>query len=440
MIPLPESVISFTNDITERIASQPKLSRMFKKCFPNSLQTATELLPDGTTFIFTGDIPAMWLRDSSAQIRPYLPLAKHDRQLRQIIAGLIKRQFRYILIDPYANAFNKKPNRQGHPGDLTARNPWVWERKYEIDSLCYPIQLSYLYWQITGLTDIFDAEFKQALVSILKLWRTEQRHHQRSRYSFQRLNCPPTDTLKNNGRGLPVNFTGMTWSGFRPSDDACTFGYLIPANMFAVVALDYITMIAREVLRDRSLASSASDLRAEIDYGIKTYGIYNHPRFGKIFCYETDGFGNYNLMDDANVPSLLSIPYLGYTTVNDPVYQNTRCFILSEANPCYFKGRFAAGVGSPHTQDGYIWPIALMIQALTTNDLAEIKSLLKMISETDAHTDLIHESFDPDDPCRYTRDWFAWANSLFGELICHLVNETNIFDTDTGSTAINSML
>lgn len=419
---LPESIEKAMAETVARLAHRPELANLFRNCFPNTLNTTASLEEDGTTFVFTGDIPAMWLRDSSAQVHQYLPYAKNDPQVRRILEGLIRRQTGLILTDAYANAFNSEPNNAGFPDDLTAQNPWVWERKYEVDSLCNPICLAWEYWKQTGVDAIFDEKFHEALWTIVRQWRLEQRHGEDSDYTFQRLDVVPSDTLKYEGKSRPVNFTGMTWSGFRPSDDACTFGYLIPANMFAVVALRHIAEIAETCLADGKLVAAAKSLENDIDDGIRTYGIYRHPVFGDIYAYETDGFGNYNLMDDANVPSLLSIPYLGYVPASDPIYQNTRRFVLSRMNPHYGEGKFAKGIGSPHTPAGYIWPIALSMQGLTSTDDTEILALVDMLTATDAGTGFMHESFHPDDPKAFTRDWFAWANSLFSELILQKID------------------
>ena len=393
-----------------------KLSKMFLNCFMNTLETTVERLDDGSTYVITGDIPAMWLRDSTGQVKHYLKFANEFDEIKKLIMGLIKRQAMYINIDPYANAFNKEPNNKGHVHDITKRNPWIWERKYEIDSLCYPIHLAYLFWKETGITQHFDDDFKKAAKTILALWKNEQKH-ETSDYRFKRLLCSETDTLQNNGKGLPVNYTGMTWSGFRPSDDRCKYGYLIPSNMFAVVALRYIKEIASEIYKDVNLQNEADVLRQQIDDGIKKYGIVEHPKYGKIYAYEVDGFGNYILMDDANVPSLLSIPYIGYSENDDPIYINTRKFILSKDNPYYYEGRYAKGVGSPHTPKGFIWPMSLIIQALTSNIDKDVQDIIKVLLNTDAGTNYMHESFDPNNPKKYTRYWFAWANSLFAELI-----------------------
>jgi meiotically up-regulated gene 157 (Mug157) protein len=428
---LPRSVSQLLEEARDKLAQYPKLLDMFLKCYPNTLETTSRMLQDGTAFVITGDIPAMWLRDSSAQVRHYLPLAAGDPELRVLLEGLIRRQIACIHIDPYANAFNEEANDHRYDVDLTELDPSVWERKYEVDSLCYPLQLAYLYWKATGSAVIFDASFRSAVETILSLWKTEQRHGELSPYRFARVDCPPSDTLRNNRMGMPVNYTGMTWSGFRPSDDACTFGYLIPSNMFAVVALRYVEEIATEIWADAELVRQAAELREEIDFGIQTYGTYLHPKYGKIYAYETDGFGNYNLMDDANVPSLLSIPYLGYAEADDPVYENTRRFILSKDNPYYNEGQFAKGIGSPHTPPGYIWPISLAMQALTSRDDEEIQELLNILQATDAETGFMHEGFNPDDPAQYTRPWFAWANSLFGELVHTLMNRGYFTDNRT---------
>ncbi|MBD8498151.1 glycoside hydrolase family 125 protein [Paenibacillus arenosi] len=416
---LPQAVLRVMEEASTRLNDNEKLKQLFLNCFPNTLKTTTKLHEDGTSYVFTGDIPAMWLRDSSAQVRQYLPLAAEDADVRRIIAGLVRKQLKYIQIDPYANAFNETPVplEEIHHRDITELNGWVWERKYEIDSLCYPIQLGYLYWKTTGDASLFDSEFRHVAHIIMNLWTTEQRHFEQSSYRFQRQDCRPTDTLKNNGMGMPVNYTGMTWSAFRPSDDACTFGYLIPSNMFAVVVLRYLEEIARDVYQDELFAEKARRLGTEIDEGIQAYGIFHHPKYGKVYAYETDGYGNHNLMDDANVPSLLAIPYLGYTTADDPIYQNTRKLILSEDNPYYYAGKQARGIGSPHTPKDYIWHIALSMQGLTAATDEEIQEVIAMLVDTDAELGYMHEGFHKDDAKHFTREWFAWSNSLFSELI-----------------------
>ncbi|GIO39694.1 glycosyl hydrolase [Paenibacillus antibioticophila] len=415
---LPASIEQYLNDTDVRLAHHPKLQKLFRNCFPNTLETTTKLLDDGTTFVFTGDIPAMWLRDSVEQVIHYVPFAKEDKELQRIIGGLIARQMFYINIDPYTNAFNETANDKHYRAtDHCDLSPWMWERKYELDSLCFPVKLAYSFWRATGLDSVFDEASYQALNRVLQVIKTEQRHMEQSPYFFVRQTIQETETLQNDGKGMPVNYTGMTWSGFRPSDDACLFGYNIPSNMFAVVILGYIREIALEVFKDERMAERAEKLRKEIDYGIRTYGIVDHPKFGKIYAYETDGFGNYCLMDDAGTPGLLSIPYIGYVSAEDPIYQNTRRFALSFDNPFYFEGKFAKGIGSPHTPGGYVWHMALSMQALTSTDDQEIKELIDTLIATDADTGYMHEGFHPDNPADFSREWFAWSNSLFASLI-----------------------
>ena len=394
------------------------LALLFTKCYPNTLETTTKLLDDGSAFVITGDIHAMWLRDSAAQVHHYLPVAANNEELADIIEKMIKRYSIYVPKDPYANAFNECDNDRGHKEDLTFRSPWVWERKYEVDSLCSVIFIAYKFWKKTGRTAHLDADCKHMFKIILDLWETEQYHAEKSPYTFERPDPPkPTDTLTHDGHGSPVGYTGMTWSGFRPSDDACTYHYLIPSQMYAVVVLGYLAEIAREIYSDEAMALRAEKLAAEIDEGIQKFGIVEHPKYGKMYAYETDGLGNYNLMDDANVPSLLSAPYLGYCSADDPIYKNTRRFILSEENPYYFSGSKLHGIGSPHTDHGYVWPISLALQGLTSDDPAEIEEVLDMMAHSHAGTYFMHESIDANDENNFSRSWFAWANSIFSELV-----------------------
>lgn len=420
---VPLSMQRLIDGVKDYFQQRPKLLEMFETCLPHNYRTTLRQPTSDTTFVITGDIPAMWLRDSAAQVRTYLLLAAEDPQIAALLEGVVKQQLNFILIDPYANAFNQVPNGEGHQDDITEMNPWLWERKYEIDSLCYPLQLAYLLWRATGSTRHFDATFRTSVEAILDLWKTEQNHMTRSPYYFERKDCPETDTLPNAGRGSAVAYTGMTWSGFRPSDDACTYGYNVPSNAFAVVVLGYLTEIATQVLEDAALASKTDELANEIRRGIEEFGTFEHPQFGKIYAYEVDGLGNYLAMDDANIPSLLSLPYLGYCTLEDSVYQATRRFVLSSANPFYFEGRAARGVGSPHTGSGQIWHLGIIMQALTATSSEECEELLNSLERTDANTSLLHESFDADDPSHYTRAWFGWANALFCELVLSLCDK-----------------
>lgn len=397
---------------SEHGVDKEKLVKTFQQCFVNTVETTVKCMPEDEVFVITGDIEAMWLRDSSAQVAHYMPYMKEYPLLAQLVRGLVVRQFRYIEIDPYANAFNVTDNGNCWVKDETEDTPWDWERKYEIDSLAYPIRLLYDYWKATGDNTVLTEQIHRTLQIIIDLWKVEQNHEAQSPYYFRRQNCPVTDTLACDGKGTPVAVTGMLWCGFRPSDDACTYGYLIPANLFAAEALNYVKEIA-DAYGDATLAEQAVVMRKEILAGVEKYGMVDHETFGKIYAYEVDGLGNVNLMDDANVPSLLSLPWLRCLDASDEIYQNTRKFVLSKENPFYYEGTAAKGIGSPHTPPSYVWHIALSMQGLTSVDDAEKNELLKLLLSTDAGTGYMHEGFDCNDPYQFTRDWFAWSNSLF---------------------------
>lgn len=412
---IKKSVYEIGNRLSDQLEGE-KLRKMFYDCFINTIDTTVDVMDDDA-FVITGDIPAMWLRDSASQIEHYLPFVNEYPVLNDLFLGLINRYVKCIKIDPYANAFNKEANGQKWDNDITEDSPWVWERKYEIDSLCYPVRLMYNYWKESGNDSFFDKDVKEVLETVIALWTVEQMHFEKSKYRFTRLNCPYQDTLHNNGMGNPVSYTGMTWSGFRPSDDACTYGYLIPSNMFAVVVLGYMEEIFSEVYKDETLELKANNLKIEIEEGINKFGIIHHEEYGDIYAYEVDGNGNINLMDDANVPSLLAIPYLGYRNANDEIYQNTRKFVLSTNNPYYYEGSEAKGIGSPHTPEEYIWHIALSIQGLTSLDKEEKLDIVNTLVNTDGGRGLMHEGFNCNNSNEFTRDWFAWSNSMFAKFI-----------------------
>ncbi|MGM0216262.1 glycoside hydrolase family 125 protein [Enterococcus sp. AZ109] len=414
---IPKSVVNFMEQVTEKCGKEhADWAENFNAAFANTLLTTVKRQKNGTTFLLTGDIPAMWLRDSTAQVRPYLVVAKEDDDLADMIAGLVKKQFFYINIDPYANAFNETANQAGHQTDHTEMNDWIWERKYEIDSLCYPIQLAYLLYKNTGRKDQFNEAFVEGVKKILTVFEIEQDHNQ-SGYTFERDTTRQEDTLINAGRGAEVTYTGMTWSGFRPSDDACKYGYLVPSNMFAVVVLGYLEEIFRDVLTDEGLVIRAHKLKTEIQKGIDAYGRTVNQAEETIFAYEVDGKGNATIMDDSNVPNLISAPYLGYGTIDDPTYLATRKTLLSKENPYFYEGKYAKGIGSSHTPENYVWPIALAMEGMTTPDKQEKERILNLLVATDAGTHLMHEGFDVNDPNQYTREWFSWANMMFCELV-----------------------
>lgn len=414
---IPNSVKKFMETITEKCGEEHvDWAQNFNAAFANTLLTTVKRHEDGTTFLLTGDIPAMWLRDSTAQVRPYLVIAKEDADLTAMICGLVKKQFFYITIDPYANAFNEEANGAGHQEDLTEMNDWIWERKYEIDSLCYPIQLAYLLYKNTGCTAQFNEDFITGVEKILTVFETEQNHGQ-SPYTFGRETSRAEDTLSNEGRGATVKPTGLTWSGFRPSDDACKYGYLIPSNMFAVVVLNYLEEIFTKIIPNETISQKAKHLAAEIQQGIIDYGTTKNQLGETIFAYEVDGLGNATIMDDSNVPNLISAPYLGYLSTTDTCYQATRKTLLSKENPYFYEGKYAKGIGSSHTPENYVWPIAMAMEAMTTTDKQEKARILDQLVKTDAGTHLMHEGFDVDDPNQYTREWFSWANMMFCELV-----------------------
>ena len=412
----------------------PQVWKVFEKCFMNTLETTVQAA-EGDTFVITGDIHAMWLRDSTAQVLHYLRFAD-DEEVAKLIEGLIARQARNVLLDPYANAYNREPSDFKPYNDRPRASDWVWERKYEIDSLCHPVLLAWRFYEKTGRTGFMTEMFAEMLRTIVDVFRTEQDHDQ-SPYRFERDNCPPSDTLPNEGKGAPVARTGMTWSGFRPSDDACMYGYLVPANLFAMQELRHIAKFA-ELLSDAELKAEALSLADEIEQGVKDCARVQHPQFGEIYAYETDGMGHYNLMDDANVPSLLALPYLGICDKNDPLYLRTRAFVLSDGNPYFYSGAQAKGVGSPHTPAGYVWPIGLCVQGMTTDDVDEQAVLVDALMHTHAGCECMHESFDPDAPERFTREWFAWANSMFGELIYRLYEAGTLSDVLARARALRA--
>ncbi len=416
----------------KNLLSNPKLAWMFENCFPNTLDTTvryrkTRGMDD--TVVYTGDIHAMWLRDSGAQVWPYVQLANSDPELRAMLAGVIRRQFKCIIIDPYANAFldpyDPDPDHSWQ-SDLTEMKPELHERKWEIDSLCYPLRLAYYYWKTTGDTSVFDEEWLEAIGKVVTTFKEQQRKENLGPYKFQRETARASDTVMNDGWGNPVKPVGLIASAFRPSDDATIFQFLIPSNFFAVTSLRKAAEILAEVNGMNELANDCKSLANEVEAALKKYATYNHPKYGIIYAYEIDGYGGKVIMDDSNVPSLLAMPYLGDIPINDPIYQNTRRFVWSEDNPYFFKGTAGEGIGGPHVSHvslNMIWPMSIMMKAFTSQDDEEIKTCVKMLMDTDAGTGFMHESFYKDDATKFTREWFAWQNTLFGELILKLVNE-----------------
>lgn len=411
----------------QELLTNPRLAWMFSNCFPNTLDTTVHFREneDGSpdTFVYTGDIHAMWLRDSGAQVWPYVQLANEDEHLREMIAGVITRQFKLINIDPYANAFNDGPTGGEWMSDITKMDPNVHERKWEIDSHCYPIRLAYQYWKTTGDESIFGEDWLNAIRNTLKTFKEQQRKDGPGPYSFMRKTERQLDTKCCSGYGNPVNPVGLIVSSFRPSDDATTFDFLVPSNFFAVTSLRKAAEILDSVNHEKELAAECRALADEVEKALKKHAIVKHPKYGKIYAFEVDGFGNAYLMDDSNAPSLLSMAYLGDVDADDPIYRNTRRFVWSEDNPYFFKGTAGEGIGGPHIGYDMIWPMSIMMKAFTSDDDAEIKWCIETLMTTDAGTGFMHESFHKDNPEKFTRAWFAWQNTLFGELILELIDE-----------------
>ena len=409
------------------LLTNPKLAWMFANCFPNTLDTTVHFGKDSDgnprTFVYTGDIHAMWLRDSGAQVWPYVALANEDPHLKEMLAGVINCQFELIGIDPYANAFNDGPTGGGHQKDKTQMNPNLHERKWEIDSVCYPIRLAYHYWKTTGDTSVFGEKWLEAIEKILQTLKEQQRKDDRGPYRFERLTVTPKDTKIGSGYGAPIKPVGLIVSSFRPSDDATTFEFLIPSNFFAVTSLRKAAEILETVNGRPALASECRSLASEVEAALKKYAVYNHPKYGKIYAYEVDGYGNQLIMDDANVPSLLAMAYLGDVEPTDRIYKNTRRFVWSLDNPYFFKGKVAEGIGGPHIGMNMIWPMSIMMKAFTARSDDEIKWCIETLLKTDAGKGFIHESFYKDDASGFTREWFAWQNTLFGELIIKLIDD-----------------
>ena len=429
-----EKIEQVINEVTAQLTN-PKLAWMFRNCFPNTLDTTVHFREDKDgnpdTFVYTGDIHAMWLRDSGAQVWPYVQFAAQDEHLKRMIAGVINRQFLSITIDPYANAFNDGPTGGHWMTDGTDMNPNDHERKWEIDSQCYPIRLAHEYWKVTGDTSIFGDKWIEGMKAILSTLREQQRKEGHGSYRFTRVTDRQLDTKCCNGMGNPVKPCGLIASSFRPSDDATTFEFLIPSNFFAVTSLRKAAEILDTVNQDTLMAGECRALADEVETALKENAVVYHPRFGNIYAFEVDGFGNSYLMDDANVPSLLALAYLGDVAPDNPVYRNTRRFVLSDSNPYFFKGTAGEGIGGPHIGYDMIWPMSIMMRAFTSTDDNEIRDCIVMLMNTDAGTGFMHESFHKDNPENFTRAWFAWQNTLFGELILKLIHDGKLDVLDT---------
>lgn len=419
------AVESFIESVTQRINDR-QVRRMFANCYPNTLDTTVrfQTLEHGTpdTFVITGDIPAMWLRDSAAQVWPYLHLMPQDSDLRIMVEGLLRRMSHSILIDPYANAFLHNPTclNTEYEADDTTMLPGVYERKWEVDSLAYVLRLSAGYWNVTRTTEPFDDAWVRAIRLILDTFEVQRGSRARDVYMFQRHTSIATDSLPNEGRGNPGKPCGLIRSAFRCSDDSTIFPYLIPSNLMAAAELGRVADLLTS-LGHTELAARASTMSVDVKAAVSRHGIVEHPKYGSIYAYEVDGYGSAVLMDDAGIPGLLSLPYLDAVAVDDAVYVNTRAFVLSGDNPYYHSGVAVTGIGSPHTNHGSVWPMGLLAKGLSSTDISEVEAVVHKIAEIDAGTGFVHESVNPDDPTQYTRSWFAWVNGLYGELVARWV-------------------
>jgi meiotically up-regulated gene 157 (Mug157) protein len=411
----------------------------------------------GGTFVHTGDIDDLWLRDSAAQVHPLLvpwagagglgarggALVSSDARLRRVVAGLIERSAFYIRHDPYANAFRIDTSYVfSGPQKALGRHDYISTWNYELDSGCYFLRMLYFFWRAAPEDPAPAKRAVHEAASILvSLWEAEQRHELDAFPRGPLFDCDNCGKpyrykeLPRGGKGAPTSpRAGLTWTGFRPSDDACKLHYLVPANMFAVVALGYAAEMADAVWHDPPLAARARALARSIDRGIATHGIVRHPKYGRMYAYEVDGLGNHVLMDDANVPSLLSAPYLGYA-VDAEAYANTRRFILSPDNPTFARGTGGpalaarggiAGYGSPHMSAAIrnnIWPMSIAVAGLTSESAGEKRRRIEELVATTGGTGWMHESFDANDPTKFTRSWFCWADALFAELVMSLSAE-----------------
>ncbi|ORY62660.1 uncharacterized protein BCR38DRAFT_439403 [Pseudomassariella vexata] len=430
----------------EHAVKDPDLARLFENTYPNTLDTTVSWkgVASGSdeelTFITTGDIVAMWLRDSANQMRSYKTLLKANSStdsLASLFRGAINLQSRYIFASPFCNAFQAPaesglPPEHNNAADTDEVTPdydpsFVFECKYELDSLSAFLQLSYDYYDKTGDSNFFGKyNWVNTVETILNVTKTlligtyaDDGHVNELSYTFQRTTNSASETLLNVGAGSPIKGgTGLVRSAFRPSDDSTIYQLFIPANMMFSSYLGRCAEIMEN--QNSGLAKQMSDFSTSVRNGIEQQGKVRHEAFGEIYAYEVDGYGSRNMMDDANVPSLLSAPILDYLDANDTTYQNTRKFVLSAENPYYMRGTVINGVGSPHTHPGKAWPMSIIVALLSSDDDDEIMKGLRMLVSSTAQLGLIHESIDTFNASNWSRQWFSWANGLFGEMLLDL--------------------
>jgi uncharacterized protein len=384
----------------EDLVSESRFNRV-SKSLTSLFDKSLTRLENGRPFIITGDIPAMWLRDSTWQVAPLLN--SNHPQVVNLLIDLSKTQLELFLIDPYANAFNPSPSGECWHKDFLDQSPWVFERKFELDSWASVLYLARMIIEKYDRWDHIDEKFNDALEVMLNLAQREQRHDTET-YVFKRDNGVSHDSLSHEGRGAPTAYTGMIYSAFRPSDDACVYGYLVPSNFFFLNELENLS----QRLKTPKSESLARDIRS----GIEKYAVIDN-----LYAYEVDGLGNALFIDDANIPSLLSLPLLAGASLDVDVYRNSREFILSSSNPYFFSGIRASGVGSQHTPKNHVWPIAMSVEALTSPSNEKKLKTLDILETTDAGTGNMHEAFNVDRPEEFSRAWFSWADMTYVQLV-----------------------
>ncbi|KAL2067217.1 hypothetical protein VTL71DRAFT_1641 [Oculimacula yallundae] len=444
------SAVEHTITGMKDVIKDPDLYRLFQNSFPNSLDTAVRWKgfaannsKEELTFLITGDINAMWLRDSANQMQSYLTLLKADSSydsLASLYRGVINLQARYINSAPHCNSFQPpiesglSPSRNWgsqKPDIFTppASTQTVFECKYELDSLAAFLQISTDYYDATKDVEFFRSfQWVSAVNTIMATTQallvgtySANGSVNASPYTWLRETDSATETLDNSGRGNPVQGgTGLVRSAFRPSDDSTIYQLFIPANMMFSRYLDSASNIMAAIGNQRNLANQMHNFSSSIRDAITKHGIVNDPTYGQVYAFEVDGYGSANRMDDANIPSLLSAPFIGYLNVSDPVYQNTRKYVLSKDNPYFMRGPVINAIGGPHAGFGKAWPMASIIRIFTSNDTHEIKTALREIVSSTAGLGLIHESIDTFDQNKWTRQWFSWANGLFGQCLLDL--------------------
>ncbi|KAK5121682.1 hypothetical protein LTR85_004854 [Meristemomyces frigidus] len=430
--------------------SDPDLRRLFINAYPNTLDTAIAWKgyangsDEELTFVITGDINAMWLRDSANQMQSYLPLLQASNSsdsLASLYRGVINLHARYLLIDPYCNSFQPpveshiSPSVNGAASGDTVfpnyTNSSVFECKYELDSLAAFLEVSTNYYNATEDASFFKRyQWVEAIENVMAVAEnmtmpTYQPDGNVSvlSYSFTRETDRASETTENGGLGNPFNNgTGLIRSFFRPSDDATIFQGFIPANMMFAKYLESAGQIMYAIGDQDALAGRMCSLAASLRVSIEKVGIVSGGQYGQIYAFEVDGYMSQNIMDDANIPSLLAAPFFGYLDVSDPIYQNTRQLLLSANNPYFMRGPVISAIGGAHDGPGFAWPMASVVRIFTSNDEAEItQQLQEIVSSTDG-LGLIHESINTFNVSDWTRQWFSWANGLFGQCILDLDN------------------